>query len=388
MGLIQDYLTTVRGSWADGIPRPYTNIAKLEVLDINENVTSEITTDILEGSVNIVSQTGSRRTASVTLKNKALVYNLDPDGIWLDTKFRLWSGVEDYLGNQYYFSQGIFVLGECYEESQPSSATVRLELYDKACLLNGTISGGILYSSIIPINTNVVDAVKLILNAANTSQPMLNYTNKPLIADTSTFVMPYTLQVEASGTYMDILTKLSDAATCVFYFDRDGYPNFVAPVNYTTAPSNLVLTENDQIKIGFSKQVDIQAVKNSVVVMGGSFGDGAIYTASAQDTTPTDPTRIGRIGERQLYIEDQVIYTTALAKLRADYELSKAVQASEAINSTLVPIDFLDVDEIVTLTDARLKESSTRLLTKQITLPIIHIGNDMTVDIWRTRSFS
>ena len=130
MATIQEYLQQRRSYLIDKYH------AKLEVLDIQENVLEEIIEDILDGSINVTLQNGSRRSASVTLSNKDRRYSLDPNGLfWLNTKFRISTGIE-INGNIQWYSQGIFVLGEVNESSTNSSSIITLELYDKFSLLN------------------------------------------------------------------------------------------------------------------------------------------------------------------------------------------------------------------------------------------------------------
>lgn len=382
MGRIENYLSQRRSY----IPDEY--VCKVELLTADERVIEEITTDILAGSININLQNGSRRSASITLQNRDLVYNLSPTGkIWLDTKFRIQTGIK-LAGVTTYFPQGIFMLGNPKEQSSPSSATVTLELYDKFSLLDGTLSGELLNAIIIPINTNIVDAVKSIFISANSTQPLLNYTLKPLIADVSTVVMPYTLRLDEGESYFSVLSKLAEAISWDIYYDSEGFPRFEPPTDYDTEAPIFELVETDILKLSLEKQSDIANVKNSIRVVGGDFSTGVIYDATAQDISVTSATSLAEIGERQLYIQDDVIYSDALALLRANYELSKAVQVFESISLQTIPLDFLDVGDIIMITDARIVVDSSRYLVRQITLPIVKDGASMSSDVWRTRGFT
>ena len=84
MATIQEYLQQRRSYLVDKYH------AKVEILDINENTLEEITDDVLDGSISVTLQNGSRRSASITLSNKTRKYNLSPSGtIWLNTKLSL-----------------------------------------------------------------------------------------------------------------------------------------------------------------------------------------------------------------------------------------------------------------------------------------------------------
>lgn len=361
-------------------------VAKVELLDYQENVLEEITSDVLGGSISINLQNGSRRSASIQLNNKSRLYNLNPNGkIWLDTKFRLSTGIM-ISGVPQFYSQGIFVLGEPNEGSTNSSGTTDLQLYDKFSLLDGTLSGTLLNSMIVPVNSNIVDVVKSIFVNANTNQKLLNYTLKPLIAESSTVVMPYTLRIDEGSSAYDMLIKLAEAISRDIYFDADGYPRFESPTDYMNEPAIVSLSETDKLKLGATKQYEIGNLKNSVRVVGGDFGTGEIFDATSEDTNALSPTRISRIGRRELYISDDIIYTTPLAQLRAYYELGKAIQATESIQLNCIPLDFMDVGQIISVTDERLQITNERYLVRQVSMPLLHT-QEMTLDVWRTRSF-
>lgn len=381
MATIAQYLQQRRSYFPDKY------VAKIELLDYQENVLEDITSDILDGSVDVNLQNGSRRSANIKLMNKNKIYNLNPNGkIWLDTKFKLSTGIM-ISGVPQYYSQGIYVMGEPNEGSSNSSGTVDIQLYDKFSLLDGTLSGTLLNSMIVPVGSNIVDVVDSIFVNANVNQKLLNYTLKPLIAEESTVTMPYTLRIDEGSSSYDMLIKLAEAISREIYFDIDGFPRFESPTNYLNEPSVLALSERDKLKLGLTKQYEITNLKNSVRVVGGDFDTGEIFDAVSQDTNVLSPTRIDRIGRRELFIQDDIIYSTTLAQLRADYELAKAIQATESVNCSCVPLDFIDVGNIINITDSRLQVINERYLVKQISFPLLH-GQEMSMDVWRTRSFT
>ena len=383
MATIQEYLQQRRSYLIDKYH------AKLEVLDIQENVLEEIVEDILDGSINVTLQNGSRRSASVTLSNKDRRYSLDPNGLfWLNTKFRISTGIE-INGNIQWYSQGIFVLGEVNESSTNSSSIITLELYDKFSLLNGELSGTVTNTIIVANGTNIITAIDYILTEANTNQPLLNYTIKPLISTPNTFNLPYTLRIDENSSYFDVLNTLANAISQEIYFDRDGYPVLSPPVDWDTEPAVFALTDADKLKLSLNKRVDIANLKNYVRVVGFTSNTGVTYDSIAEDTNPTSPTRTSLVGRREKYISDPVINTEALADLRSAYELSLSIQATEAIAISAIPLDFIQEGTILTLIDERLNIiDAERYLIRQITIPIVHSGSPMSLDVWRTRDFS
>ena len=139
-------------------------VFKVELMDFAENVIGELTQDISKedsGSISVNYQQGVRRSCSLTLLNvndnlklKRGKYLLDENGLWINTKFKLYTGIkifkfdslqqeidynnqnEDVLHTDndtdlllyrnnaqkteedfYWFSQGVYLLTDMYEFS-------------------------------------------------------------------------------------------------------------------------------------------------------------------------------------------------------------------------------------------------------------------------------
>src|SRR5437879_3780979 len=125
-------------------------VYKIEVLDKNENVIADITSDMLDGSVSISMQNGSRRSASLTLMNINKKYNPSTTGlIWINTKFKISSGIV-VNGENCYFSNGIFCLTSPEINSFFTDTNASFNLVDKWALCDGSLSGTLKADYIIP----------------------------------------------------------------------------------------------------------------------------------------------------------------------------------------------------------------------------------------------
>lgn len=372
MATRQEYLDELRSPIS-------TYIFRVELLDKNENVLDVITDDVIDGSVNINRQNGSRRSASITLQNSSFEYFVDPDSnIWLENRFRIWTGLL-VNGEEVIKSQGIFVLGEPNISSNYAEKTVTLELYDKFSFLDGTLSGELTEPYIVPVDENVVDVVEAIFTLIGEV--------KPLIATASSESFPYTLRIESGQTYFDLLQKLSEAITYEIFYDRDGFPTFKPPSVLDDLPALISLTETDRIKMNSNKRQDVKRVRNKVVVEGQRLDTGELIRATAIDTTSDVGTT--RILERTKYIKDDIINTNTLAQLRADFELSELTQVFETVNINIYPDDELDVGIIIEITDAGLDLDDGRYLINQLTVPLRKFGGtSMTADVWRAVTFN
>ena len=183
-------------------------IAKIEWLRVDETVESTITSDILGGNLSISRNNGVRRTCSFTLKNEP---NLLPDiyGIWVKKKFKLWLGVIDDNGNEFFLPQGVFVLTNPNYNSEPSGSTVTINGTDKFCLLNGEM-GGIL-KDIYQINsgTNVNNSITTILTAFGDP--------KPPIMDLTSQTFPYTIRKGQDDNIGELLKEIAKISSRNIY---------------------------------------------------------------------------------------------------------------------------------------------------------------------------
>ena len=82
-------------------------VFKIELMDFAENIIGELTQDIStedSGSISINYQQGVRRSCSLTLinanENLKLTegkYSLGENGLWIDTKFKLYIGIKNII---------------------------------------------------------------------------------------------------------------------------------------------------------------------------------------------------------------------------------------------------------------------------------------------------
>ena len=360
-------------------------IIKLEMLDFwTENVVTTITSDFIDGDIQINKENGARRSASITLNNIDGDYTPDPDGIiWLNSKIRIYTGLE-VGGENYYVSRGIFVVNEPDVSSNFSEKIVTLSLLDKWCLLNDTLSGQVEYDFIIPVGTNLGEAVEMVLEEAG--EP------KPLIYEETTIVTPYTLVVEAGGTFSDILIKLSEMASMNIFYDKDGFPRLQSPTDTDIAGSVWDFNNTEPLYMGANRNYDMSKVRNVVRVVGDSI-EGTIYDYTASDTDSNSPTFTGTapdytdgIGRRVKVIYDDLIYSESLAEDRANYELEQAIQIYESVPTKTGCVDLINEDNIITITDSSLGLDEDRFLVQSINFPIRQ-NRPMDLNVWKVRSF-
>jgi hypothetical protein len=381
----QDYINTVKSSSAQ-------RILKIEILDTNYNIIDTITPDIISGDLQLTNEFGSRRNCNIVFNNYNGDYIPDPDGdFWINSKYKVYTGYK-VNGEDYYFSRGIFLSGEPQVNSIFAEQTTDLQLYDQWCNLDGTLAGTLDTTYKIPSGTDLEAAVRQIFSDAGETRPVIYepffttpVASTPIAA--TPIALPYTIIMDANGTYADILKKLADMVSYTCYYDSQGYPRFEPPTDIDSAGSIWDYNNTDSISLylGSRRRFEYSKVKNYIVVIGSNV-NGLTYKATASDNNSESSTRISLIGKRALVITDDVIYSTSLAQQRANYELQKAMQVIETVNAESIPIDIIEGDNIITYTDSGNGFNNSRFLVKSVSFPLMNDGN-MTLNLWNARSF-
>lgn len=351
-------------------------VIKLELLDKNENVIRDITEDMLDGSININLQNGARRSASITLQNFDNKYTPKKNGlIWLNSKFRISSGLvvneEPYL-----FSNGVFCLSQPETASFMTETTTTLSLEDKWSYVDGTLLGTLPADYIIPVGTNIGEAVRAIIVSV-----MIDV-KAPIIVPT-TITSPYTLTLNRGDNIGDMLIKLAEMISYECYFDKNGHFRFQPVYDDQKKESSWDYSTNESTYLGSSRKFDYTKVRNSIYVYGDNI-NGSQVTGIANDTYLFSSTNVNLIGNRVAVIEDDIIFSSSLATQRAEYELKKQTMIQESTSLTSVPLYHLDCGDIITIEDEGNDLKRDRYIVSGINLTL-DAGSEMQLDVWKTR---
>ena len=199
---------------------------KLELLRYSDfSPYQQITSDIISGSgqLNIERKNGCRRTFSCSLINSTIdyvgKYVPDPSNNILNPRqpIRLWLGLANENGEEYFNSCGIFFLTDPISKSNFAESIVDLNLSDAFSLFDGTIGGELNSTYIINLGTNIYTAITSILQTEN-------YYPLPCILDSQyvSEITPYTMTKSAGETFSDILVDLALMLSANIYFNKNG----------------------------------------------------------------------------------------------------------------------------------------------------------------------
>ena len=119
--------------------------AKIISLTIDELPREEITGQVVSGTINVDGASAVRRTCSLNL----IANNINLNSFYwgLNTKFKLYIGVENIINSKYpdiiWFPQGVYVITKFSSSQNINSYSISISGKDKMCLLNGDLGGSL-----------------------------------------------------------------------------------------------------------------------------------------------------------------------------------------------------------------------------------------------------
>lgn len=359
---------------------------KLYTLYRNESIKNEIIEDIVEnsGSLSINYQQGQRRSLNFSLKNPDGRWspNSNTGDLWIGSKFRLDLGFELLNGDIYWKRNGVFVVGNVTETHQGADKQVNIQCYDKFALLDGTLGGNLDGTYEIPsgqnINSAVKDTIALDDGAGFPIDPM------PLIFDPEYLneTTAYTLTKSPTSSLGDLIVELADMIACDVYYNEYGnlvFQSGITDIANIRKPTLWAFDENDIEYLNGNLTYNFQQVRNRVIIVGANVSSGVIYSAIAENNNPQSPTRISKIGTKNIYYEDSNIYSNQLAQDRADYELNKISILQLGIELQSSFMIHLDVNNCIEITDEYFGFHNERFVIQSISIPI-NAGSIITIE--------
>lgn len=377
---IQDYLTELNSN----IRKP---IVKIELLrSVDETPYAEITGDLINssGSLNINNANGVRRSLDLSLVNVSGDYIPSPDTIWLRQKIKLYIGLE-INGEQYFKEQGVFVLDNPNGISNFSEKRIDIRGIDKFALLDGTLGGETDANYVIPVGTNVLSAIKLLLQPSTAKQKEVVYDPILPILDVAfaSYTTPYTIEKTAGDPIGDIIKILAEMVSANVYYNENGQLVFEQDYKDSIKSSQYDFSTEEFNYMGSSIEYGFNKVYNACLTIGDNV-NGSTFSYLTENNNLQSPTSIPNVGFRRiLVINDTNIYSTALAQARSEYELKRATNLLNQISINTIPVYHLDVDKVITLTDISLDLDKYRFLINSITLPL-NTNGQMTINCARS----
>ena len=343
------YLTALKGD--------FVKLAKLEFLNPDGSVAFALDNNaqnkrsgafIQDGSLTVNLQNGKRRCATVTLSNLDNAYDYNVNKLWFGQQVRLSEGLILPNGEDFYIPQGVFYVLNPEESFQPGNQTVKLNLEDKWCYLDGTLFGRLDGIYEVPLNTNIFTAIQSVLDLPRGNGYVVDNV-KPLFTDyyntqtttlpdgstISDLLMPYVYRCESdSGTYADIILEMNKILAGWIGYDMTGRLRLDPSqddILDSNKPIMWTFTPTERQFLGATYTVKNADVYNDIIITGQGLTDYANVAGRACNYDPSSDTNINLIGKKT-YRESAAGYASrrqcedlAVFKLKRQTVLQKSV---------------------------------------------------------------
>ena len=348
---------------------------KLEWVNNDGSAYAEITSSYVDmsGTLSVGMENGTRRTADIELDNSDGQFSVDVYGMWYGKMVKLWMGLYLSDGEPYYFPQGVFYVNSVEETNAPAQRTVTLHLIDKWCFLDGTMWGNLDGIYIVPVGSNIYDALTKLLktsrftgeNVDDKGEPQTNAVD-PIQPNLASYYVtkeyeeagtkwkaintPYEIRMEYGKTYADVLLEFATMLGAYIYYDVDGRLTIEPTQDDIIDSSKPILwtfTPNEQEFLSEDSTHDFGTFYNDIIVIGYTT-NGKQAKGRAQNTNTASPTAIPIVGIKTYPpYEDTAYYTDDQCNELAQYYLKRQTIKQRSVVITSAPMFHLRENRLI-----------------------------------------
>jgi hypothetical protein len=323
--------------------------AKIEILNKYDVVIDEITAQLIDGNINLESDSPIRRTCDLTLLlQQKLLFN-ENSPLWGNKRMRISIGIKDNLTDEIiYFKKGIFVINTQNVTVSKTGREVGITGNDKMCLMNGDISGELLNMVKIEAETPIHEAIRATVSTLGEEQ---NYLIDEVVDENGNILnVPYDIEKNYGDTVWSIIEELNKLyMNYQSYYDINGIFRFHRMPSRTSDAIRWDFTNKD-FRITSKGNVNVNNIKNHFKVWGGVQVDTSQPSAEiilTNATHPTNPFTVEKWGERKHVITEDKYATVEMCSARAEYESLQHTVLQEQIEISCLPIYMLDINDVV-----------------------------------------
>lgn len=362
-----EYLYTLKTNYRPAI--------KIEWVNNDGSSYGEITNSYVDmsGTVSVSMENGTRRTADIELDNSNGEFSVDVYNLWYGKMVKLWMGLYLSDGSPYYFPQGVFYVNSVEESNTPLQRTVSLHLIDKWCFLDGTMWGNLDGIYIVPVGSNIYDALTKLLktsrftgeNVDEAGEPQGNAVD-PIMPNLSSYYLtktyedgettynaidtPYEIRMEYGKTYADILLEFATILGAYIYYDVDGRLTIEPTQDDIVDSSKPILwtfTPNEQEFLSEDSSHDFGTFYNDIIVIGYTT-NGKQAKGRAQNKNTASPTAVQIVGIKTYPpYEDTAYYTDEQCNELAEYYLKRQTIKQRSVQISSAPMFHLRENRLI-----------------------------------------
>ena len=267
----------------------------------------------------------------------------------------------------------MFYVNSVEESNTPLQRTVSLHLIDKWCFLDGTMWGNLDGIYIVPIGSNIYDALTKLLktsrftgeNVDEAGEPQTNAVD-PIMPNLSSYYLtktykdgettynaidtPYEIRMEYGKTYADILLEFATILGAYIYYDVDGRLTIEPTQDDIVDSSKPILwtfTPNEQEFLSEDSSHDFGTFYNDIIVIGYTT-NGKQAKGRAQNKNTASPTAIQIVGIKTYPpYEDAAYYTDEQCNELAEYYLKRQTIKQRSVQISSAPMFHLRENRLI-----------------------------------------
>lgn len=315
---------------------------KIQSLDHNDNIIGEIKGYCTGGSLDISNSDMVRRSIDLQfVANSKLEINKNSP-FWINKRLKIFTGIDDYKGNKYWFDHGIFIPTEPETSISLSGRTISLSALDKMVLADNPV----LTTTKIAVNTPIATALKGLAEL---------YGETKLLISNYDYNLPYDYEMSAGDNIQEAMRELTNLyMNYDIYYDTNGYLVYEKQKNRINDQPVWEFINEKDFTISRQISADYTKVYNDFMVYG--YYDDTKATQPSYHLTITDsshPFSVSNMKRKHsLVVTEDNYLTTEQCKVRAEYEKQQAENLINNFSITTAPIYSLnDVNRVIKVTD-------------------------------------
>lgn len=374
----------------------HTVTTKIEMLDENldpiedgdifsSDVTNDLTNFITDGSIDVDTTRGTRRTAELTILNPSAEFtpatqNFESEGDWvgkvyLDRNVRIYRGVY-YAEQPLYVPVGTFMIDTIDVQVERNMSQVVMSMSDRWKMLSKSFFGykhtyqkGDTYNSVIQ---DMLDSAGI-----TTSFRTIDTLGSRDPADRK---LTHDYAVDIGDSRGDKLKDWCKRWNIDIYFNPMG--RLITEDRTRDRDRSVVWDyywsdDKDGMMVQLTRSFDDSNLYNHVIIIGSKeVGTGKHKTrkpfkVSKSNTNPNSKFRIARMGDRVLLIQDDSIGTDAEANKALQKAWEVRTQLSETITMKAVSNPLLEGDDVIHIKEPNLAKLNDNYRLQQFDIPLV-----------------
>lgn len=315
---------------------------RIQSLNSQDNVIGEVRGYCTGGSLEISNSDLIRRSLNMEFVANSKLEVGPNSPFWINKRLKVFTGVDDYNGNTYWFDHGIFVPTQVDTNAMITGRTMALTALDKMHLADNPALSTIR----LRVDEPITECLKMLAD---------EYGEKKFLFDDIDYTMPHEYELLVGDSIQEAMKEVANMymGYDVFY-NTDGYLCYSKQQNRKNDAPIWDFSGSNDFTTQRTISADYTKIYNNFMVYGYYDDETASqpkYHLTIEDDT--HPFSVNNMGYKHTLVVEEDTYTKEeQCKLRAEYEKQQAENLINNFSITTVPIYPLnDVNRVINVTD-------------------------------------